>query len=99
MRLSSGNWTPCLRMAALNRSSSPWMAAACMIASAPETSSRPLMALNPPTPEPVFEPSPKTPMIIIRPEGGTKHDDKRYLMPTHAHLSVREGDRVHAGDR
>ncbi|MDR3719874.1 MAG: DNA-directed RNA polymerase subunit beta', partial [Bryobacteraceae bacterium] len=40
----------------------------------------------------------KTPMIIIRPEGGTKHDDKRYLMPTHAHLSVREGDRVHAGD-
>jgi len=40
----------------------------------------------------------RLPMIVIRPEGGGKHDDKRYLMPTHAHLSVREGDRVHAGD-
>jgi DNA-directed RNA polymerase subunit beta' len=40
----------------------------------------------------------KLPMIVIRPEGGGKHDDKRYLMPTHAHLTVREGDRVHAGD-
>jgi DNA-directed RNA polymerase subunit beta' len=40
----------------------------------------------------------RLPMIVIRLEGGGKHDDKRYLMPTHAHLSVREGDRVHAGD-
>jgi DNA-directed RNA polymerase subunit beta' len=40
----------------------------------------------------------RMPMIIIRPDGGGKHDEKRYLMPTHAHLSVREGDRVHAGD-
>jgi DNA-directed RNA polymerase subunit beta' len=40
----------------------------------------------------------RLPMIIIRPEGGGKHDEKRYLMPTHAHMSVREGDRVHAGD-
>jgi DNA-directed RNA polymerase subunit beta' len=39
----------------------------------------------------------KLPMIVIRPDGGGKHDEKRYLMPTHAHLSVREGERVHAG--
>jgi DNA-directed RNA polymerase subunit beta' len=39
----------------------------------------------------------KLPMIIVRPDGGGKHDEKRYLMPTHAHLSVREGERVHAG--
>jgi DNA-directed RNA polymerase subunit beta' len=40
----------------------------------------------------------RLPMILIRPEGGHKSDEKRYLMPTHAHLSVRDGDRVHAGD-
>jgi DNA-directed RNA polymerase subunit beta' len=40
----------------------------------------------------------RLPTIIIRPDGGGKHDEKRYLMPTHAHLSVRDGDRVHAGD-
>ncbi len=40
----------------------------------------------------------KVPTIIIRPEGGTKHDEKRYLMPTHAHLMVRDGDMVHAAD-
>ena len=27
-----------------------------------------------------------------------KHDEKRYLMPTHAHLMVRDGEEVHAGD-
>jgi len=40
----------------------------------------------------------RLPTIIIRPEGGGKHDERRYLMPTHAHLSVRDGEKVHAGD-
>ena len=40
----------------------------------------------------------KMPAIEIIPEGGTRRDAKRYLMPTHAHLMVREGDPVHAGD-
>ncbi len=40
----------------------------------------------------------RLPTVIIRPEGGGKHDERRYLMPTHAHLSVRDGDLVHAGD-
>jgi DNA-directed RNA polymerase subunit beta' len=40
----------------------------------------------------------KIPTVIVRPEGGTKHDEKRYLMPTHAHLMVRDGDKVHAAD-
>ncbi|MEJ7605443.1 MAG: DNA-directed RNA polymerase subunit beta', partial [Bryobacteraceae bacterium] len=40
----------------------------------------------------------RVPTLIIRPAGGTKHDEKRYLMPTHAHLMVREGDEIHAGD-
>jgi DNA-directed RNA polymerase subunit beta' len=40
----------------------------------------------------------KMPALIIRPDGGGKHDDKRYLMPTNSHLSVRDGDKVHAGD-
>jgi DNA-directed RNA polymerase subunit beta' len=40
----------------------------------------------------------RVPTIIVRPAGGTKHDEKRYLMPTHAHLMVRDGEEVHAGD-
>jgi DNA-directed RNA polymerase subunit beta' len=40
----------------------------------------------------------RLPTVIIRPEGGGKHDEKRYLMPIHAHLSVRDGDTVHSGD-
>jgi DNA-directed RNA polymerase subunit beta' len=40
----------------------------------------------------------RVPSVIIRPQGGSKHDEKRYLMPTHAHLMVRDGDQVHAGD-
>jgi DNA-directed RNA polymerase subunit beta' len=40
----------------------------------------------------------KLPTIEIIPEGGTRRDAKRYLMPTHAHLMVREGDVIHAGD-
>jgi DNA-directed RNA polymerase subunit beta' len=40
----------------------------------------------------------RVPAIIIRPVGGGKHDEKRYLMPTHAHLMVRDGEEIHAGD-
>ncbi|GIU79368.1 MAG: DNA-directed RNA polymerase subunit beta' [Bryobacteraceae bacterium] len=40
----------------------------------------------------------RLPTVIVRPEGGTKHDDKRYLLPTNAHLLVRDGSVVHAGD-
>ncbi|MBC7925898.1 MAG: DNA-directed RNA polymerase subunit beta', partial [Bryobacteraceae bacterium] len=40
----------------------------------------------------------KLPAVEIVPEGGTRRDAKRYLMPTHAHLMVREGDVIHAGD-
>jgi len=40
----------------------------------------------------------RVPMILVRPQGGTKADEKRYLMPTHAHLMVNDGDEVHAGD-
>jgi DNA-directed RNA polymerase subunit beta' len=40
----------------------------------------------------------RMPTIEIRPVGGTKHDFKRYLMPTHAHLMVRDGEEIHAGD-
>jgi DNA-directed RNA polymerase subunit beta' len=37
------------------------------------------------------------PTIAVRP-GTSKADEKRYLMPTHAHLMVRESEEVHAGD-
>jgi DNA-directed RNA polymerase subunit beta' len=40
----------------------------------------------------------RMPAIVIRPEGGSKHDEKRYLMPTNAHLMIRDGDTVHQGD-
>jgi DNA-directed RNA polymerase subunit beta' len=40
----------------------------------------------------------KIPAVIIRPVGGHKSDERRYLMPTHAHMLVREGEEVHAGD-
>jgi DNA-directed RNA polymerase subunit beta' len=40
----------------------------------------------------------RMPTVVIRPEGGHKSDEKRYLMPTHAHLLVRDGEDVHAGD-
>ncbi|HUS06600.1 MAG TPA: hypothetical protein VMZ52_09905, partial [Bryobacteraceae bacterium] len=40
----------------------------------------------------------RMPSIIMRPTGGTKHDEKKYLMPTHAHLMVRDGEEAHAGD-
>jgi DNA-directed RNA polymerase subunit beta' len=40
----------------------------------------------------------RQPMVIVRPQGGTKADEKRYLMPTHAHLMVQDGEEAHAGD-
>ena len=38
------------------------------------------------------------PTIIVRPDGGSRAEEKRYLMPTHAHLMVADGETVHAGD-
>ncbi len=38
------------------------------------------------------------PTVIMRPEGGGRSEEKRYLMPTHAHLMVSDGDVLHAGD-
>ncbi len=44
----------------------------------------------------------KVPTIIIRPEGAGKSEERRYLMPTHAHIMIdvdtRETVHVHAGD-
>ena len=40
----------------------------------------------------------RMPTLIVRPQGGTRSDEKRYLMPTHAHLMVTDGEEVHAGD-
>jgi DNA-directed RNA polymerase subunit beta' len=40
----------------------------------------------------------RMPAVAVRPTGGGKSDEKRYLMPTHAHLMVRDGEEVHAGD-
>jgi DNA-directed RNA polymerase subunit beta' len=38
------------------------------------------------------------PTIVVRPEGGGRSEEKRYLMPTHAHLMAGDGEEVHAGD-
>ncbi|MBX5495629.1 MAG: DNA-directed RNA polymerase subunit beta' [Bryobacteraceae bacterium] len=40
----------------------------------------------------------RVPTIIVRPASGSRSDERRYLMPTHAHLMVRDGEEVHAGD-
>jgi DNA-directed RNA polymerase subunit beta' len=40
----------------------------------------------------------RVPALLVRPQGGGKHEEKRYLMPMHAHLTVADGDEVHAGD-
>ncbi|MGE5646382.1 MAG: DNA-directed RNA polymerase subunit beta' [Acidobacteriota bacterium] len=40
----------------------------------------------------------RLPTLVVRPAGGGRGDERRYLMPTHAHLTVKEGDEVHAGD-
>ncbi len=39
----------------------------------------------------------RQPMIQVKAEG-SRADTKKYLMPTHAHLMVRDGDTVHAAD-
>jgi DNA-directed RNA polymerase subunit beta' len=42
----------------------------------------------------------RQPTVIVRPDSaqGSKSEAKKYLMPTHAHLMVRDGEDVHAGD-
>src|ERR1700676_2228112 len=40
----------------------------------------------------------RVPAILVPPAGGTKAEEKRYLMPMNAHLMVSDGDDVHAGD-
>jgi DNA-directed RNA polymerase subunit beta' len=40
----------------------------------------------------------RVPTVVIRPQGGGRSDEKRYLMPTHAHIMVTDGEEVHAGD-
>src|ERR1035438_5040514 len=42
----------------------------------------------------------RQPQVVVRPEGatGSRSEAKKYLMPTHAHLMVRDGEEVHAGD-
>src|SRR5512145_456057 len=40
----------------------------------------------------------RMPTVMIRPAGGTRGEEKRYLMPSHAHLMVRDGEEVFAGD-
>jgi DNA-directed RNA polymerase subunit beta' len=40
----------------------------------------------------------RQPTLEVRPEQPGRADRKKYLMPTHAHLMVREGEEVHAGD-
>jgi DNA-directed RNA polymerase subunit beta' len=40
----------------------------------------------------------RMPAIAIRPAGASRSEEKKYLMPMHAHLMVRDGEEVHAGD-
>ncbi len=40
----------------------------------------------------------RQPMIQVKAETGGRADTKKYLMPTHAHIMVRDGDIVHAAD-
>ncbi len=40
----------------------------------------------------------RMPTLIIRPDGASRAEEKRYLMPTNAHLMVTDGEKVHAGD-
>ncbi|MDX2149557.1 MAG: DNA-directed RNA polymerase subunit beta', partial [Bryobacteraceae bacterium] len=40
----------------------------------------------------------RMPTLIVRPASGSRSDERRYLMPTNAHLMVRDGDEIHAGD-
>jgi DNA-directed RNA polymerase subunit beta' len=38
------------------------------------------------------------PTIVVRPQSGPRGEERRYLMPTHAHLMVHDLEEVHAGD-
>jgi DNA-directed RNA polymerase subunit beta' len=41
----------------------------------------------------------KLPSVVVAPQGHhSRSEEKRYLMPTNAHLMVSDGDEVHAGD-
>jgi DNA-directed RNA polymerase subunit beta' len=40
----------------------------------------------------------RMPTVVVRPVGGGRGEEKRYLMPHHAHLTVKDGEEVHAGD-
>jgi DNA-directed RNA polymerase subunit beta' len=40
----------------------------------------------------------RMPTLVLRPAGGSRSEEKRYLMPSHAHLMVRDGEEVFAGD-
>ncbi len=40
----------------------------------------------------------RLPTLVVRPASGARGEEKRYLMPTHAHLMVKDGEEVHAGD-
>jgi DNA-directed RNA polymerase subunit beta' len=44
----------------------------------------------------------RQPLIMVRPDpnspGARTAEQKKYLMPTHAHLMVRDGDTIHAAD-
>jgi DNA-directed RNA polymerase subunit beta' len=40
----------------------------------------------------------RVPTVIIRGESGSKADERRYLMPTHAHMMVENDQEVHAAD-
>ncbi len=40
----------------------------------------------------------REPILVVRPATGGRGEEKRYRMPTHAHLMVKEGEDVHAGD-
>jgi DNA-directed RNA polymerase subunit beta' len=40
----------------------------------------------------------RQPTVEVRPDSHSKSEKKKYLMPTHAHLMVRDGEEVHAGD-
>ena len=40
----------------------------------------------------------RLPTLIVRPTSGSRAEEKKYLMPTHAHLTVKDGEEVHAGD-
>jgi DNA-directed RNA polymerase subunit beta' len=40
----------------------------------------------------------RMPTLVIRPSGASRSEEKRYLMPTHAHLMVKDGEEIHAGD-